>query len=379
MAGARYPRELLERAIALVEDELRAGARPPNVYAPGTRSAIQAASVRAVEEKICNSRQVFHHIVTVAKDREGLEPDWSAFRPRQYLVTPPGAPVIPPEDHLVEDDPEGPLIRVAVIGDAHDAPHLPDKSRFRWLGAYVEEHGFERVVSVGDWMSMDSFSTHTDRATFEGLAKPTFEQDLESFHESQKAFQDGLGGHKPKKDITLGNHELRAWRWANQNPEIVGRMVDPGKKTDEAFMQWGWRTTPYGQYRFIGGVGFVHCPLNAMGKPMGGVTGGQRAAAAAMFDIIRGDDHKSTRSVADKLGPVRAPEVYSAATALPPGFIEGYANKGGSTWRSGICEAHLWGGHVRRWCFEEMVLLRKRYGRSGEGAPKTRLGWRSAA
>ncbi len=63
-----------------------------------------------------------------------------------------------------------------------------------------------------------------------------------------------------------------------------------------------------------------------------------------------------------KAGPFRSPTIYSAATALPPGFIEGFANKGGSTWSSGICEATLWGGYVRAWSFTEMVLLRRRYG-----------------
>jgi hypothetical protein len=76
-----------------------------------------------------------------------------------------------------------------------------------------------------------------------------------------------------------------------------------------------------------------------------------------------------------KSGPVRSPTVYSAATALPPGFIEGFSNKGGSTWRSGVCEAVLWGGYVRSWRFTEMVLLRHRYGRSGEGAERSVVGW----
>ena len=67
-------------------------------------------------------------------------------------------------------------------------------------------------------------------------------------------------------------------------------------------------------------------------------------------------------SILFKSGPVRSPTIYSAATALPPGYIEGYANKGGSTWRSGICEATIWGGYVRRWSFTEMLLLRRLYG-----------------
>jgi hypothetical protein len=336
-----------------VEQKLREGFRPPNLSGVGM-AAIRAAAHDAVRDKVVGSLNSFVSRVECLTGTE-YEPDWSAYRSRQYLHNPPGSPTIVSQDHVTEDEPEGPIIRVAVIGDAHDSPHLRDKSRFRWLGEYIAEHGFERVVSVGDWMTMDCFSTHTDRATFEGLSKPTFQQDLDSMHESQRAFQEGLAGHRPIKDITFGNHEARAWKYDNFHPDGASHV----QMLEEAFAQWGWRTTPYGEYRFIGGVGFTHVPQNARGKPQ---SIAQNRATAAMFDTIHGDDHRSTTDVAFKSGPIRSPTVYSAATALPCGYIEGFANKGGSTWRSGICEATIWGGHVRKWAFTEMVLLRKQYG-----------------
>lgn len=300
-----------------------------------------------------NPNQAFQWL-ELAKSRLDLEPDWTAYRPRQYQTIPPGLPSIPDQSHLVEPEPEGEPIRVCVIGDAHDSPHLRDKSRFRWIGAYINEHGFDRVVSVGDWWTMDCFSSHTDRATFEGLAKPTFEQDRDSFHESQRAFQDGLAGHKPKKDVTLGNHCHRAKKYSNLHPDGL----DYSLLVEEAYAQWGWRTTPYGEYRFIDGVGFTHVPFNSLGRPL---TASQRPNKA-MFDIVHGDDHRATQTTDFKAGPVRSPTIYSAGTALPPGYIEGFAGKGGSTWRAGVCEAIIWGGWVRSWRFTEMVLLRKRYG-----------------
>lgn len=341
-------RETIER----VEATLRQGYLPPGHGAAGM-GAIRAAAEQAVKDGFVGGTQAFIARVDRLKS-EGVEPDWSAFRPRQYLHAPPGAPAIVPQDHVAEDEPEGEPISVAVIGDAHDSPHLRDKSRFYWLGRYIAEHGFERVVSVGDWWTMDCFSSHTDLATFEGFSKPTFQQELDSFHESQRAFRDGLGGLKPKLDVTLGNHEHRAWKYDNFHPDGASH----AHMVLEAFAQWGWRTTPYGEYRFIAGCGFVHVPFNALGRPL---AQGQRANKA-LCDTIHGDDHRATQVTDFKSGPFRSPTIYSAATALPPGFIEGYANKGGSTWRSGICEATLWGGFVRKWSFTEMTLLRKRYG-----------------
>jgi len=210
------------------------------------------------------------------------------------------------------------------------------------------------VVSVGDWLTMDCFSSHTDRATFEGRAKPTVGQDIESFHESQRAFQEGLGDHKVIKHITLGNHEHRAYRYDNLHPDGLSH----GQLLDEAFLQWGCRTSPYGEDRFIEGVGFTHIPFNSLGRPLAAT----QRPNKALVDTIHGDDHKATVMTDFKSGPFRSPSIYSAATALPPGFIEGFTNKGGSTWRSGVCEATVWGGHVRRWQFTEMSLLRRRYG-----------------
>lgn len=341
-------REVAEEAVARVEAALREGYRPQGLSGNGPGAIARAAEVWALPLGTMQSR------LRSAKQTYGLEPDETAYRPRVYLHRPPGAPVIPFQDHIKEPMPEGDPITVCVIGDAHDSPHLRDKERFRWLGRFAADNKVNRVVSIGDWLTMDCFSSHTDRATFEGFAKPTFEQDLESFHESQRAFHEGLAGWKPIKDITLGNHEKRAWTYDNRHPDGVSH----GHMLNEAFAQWGWRTTPYGEYRFIGGVGFVHIPLNGLSKPL---AQGQRVNKA-MFDTVHGDDHRSLILTDYKTGPMRSPTVYGAATALPNGFIEGFANKGGSAWRSGVCLATIWGGYVRSWQFTEMSLLEHRYG-----------------
>lgn len=347
------PRHLAEQAVEYVNQALKDGFRPQGVFVAGAMSAVKEAGKRAMQDGAVKSDSAFKNRVARAKSLYGIEPDESNFRPRQYTRPPIGSPPIANESHMVEDEPEGDPVHIGVIGDAHDAPHLRDKSRFKWLGRYFAEKGVKRVVSVGDWLSLDCFSTHNDRSTFEGIAKPTFAQELDSFHASMRAFYEGLDGHKPILDITLGNHEFRATRYDNLHPDGVSH----AQMLEEAFRQWGFRVTPYGQFRFIEGVGFIHVPLNSIGKPL---AQGQRANKA-MGDIIHGDDHRSLILTDYKIGPFRSPQVYSAATALPCGYIEGYASKGGSTWRSGACLATLWGGHVREWSFKEMILLRRQY------------------
>lgn len=362
MAAPKTDETKLRAFVELVEAQLAAGVER---YPRSGNGAVKMAGMEAVRKGwFANADQAFTWL-NRAEERLGLEPDWSVWRPLVYHHTPPGHPEVPTQDHAVEAEPEGLPLEIAVIGDAHDSPHLRDKSRFEWLGRYIAEHRIPWVVSIGDWMTLDSLSTHTDPATFEGLAKPSFQQDLDSFHESQRAFQRGLGDWRPKKDIVYGNHDgLRPRRWANLHREVVGGAIDPALAIDEAFAQWGWRTTPYGEYRFIGGVGLIHAPLvpGTNGKTYGGKTGGQRAANDAMFDIIRGDDHKFYVASAPKLGPVKSPRVFGTATALPPGYIEGYARKNPGDWESGICRFTVWGGRVHSFSFEGMHILRRRYG-----------------
>ena len=348
MAQPLLSKELAVETIERVEAKLREGFRPSGMAGAGAGAISAAADEWGVSRGTVNGR------LAAAKVNYGLEPDETLYRPRQYQHHSPGAPAMVSQDHIKEPMPDGDPITVCVIGDAHDSPHLPNKERFYWLGRFAAEHNVQWVVSVGDWMTMDCFSTFNDRATFEGFSKPTFEQELASFHASQKEFQRGLGTLKPRKLITLGNHEHRAWKYDNFHPDGISH----AHMVEEAFLQWGWRTSMYGEYRFIDGVGFTHIPFNGRGKPL---AQGQHANKA-MCDTIHGDDHRATQITEHKSGPFRTPTVYSAATALPNGFIEGFANKGGGTWRSGVCLAKIWGGHVRSWTFEEMSLLEHKYG-----------------
>ena len=112
-------RDAAEDAVRRVEEALRAGNKPPDMSGPG-KSAVRAAGEGAVADGALGSPTSFNARLIAAKNRYGLEPDWSLYRPKQYLHRPAGAPVIPYQDHVQEDEPEGEPVTVCVIGDAHD-------------------------------------------------------------------------------------------------------------------------------------------------------------------------------------------------------------------------------------------------------------------
>ncbi len=113
--------------------------------------------------------------------------------------------------------------RVLVIGDAHDSPALPDKSRFRWIAKYASTNDIPYIRSVGDWATFDSCSQYESRATISGRDKPSFEDDMQSLEASILAFRSAFKkGYRPNCGITLGNHENRVKQWEDDNPEVEG-------------------------------------------------------------------------------------------------------------------------------------------------------------
>ena len=114
-------------------------------------------------------------------------------------------------------------MKVIVIGDLHDSPHIKDKSRFRWIGKHIAKTKPAYVVQIGDFLTLDSCTHYIPDDTFTArIEKPTFIKDMQSFDEAMEEFNYGLGKYKVKKFITLGNHERRMWRHEDKNPTFYG-------------------------------------------------------------------------------------------------------------------------------------------------------------
>lgn len=255
--------------------------------------------------------------------------------------------------------PSGNGYRVLAIGDAHDDPHLP-KDRFRWFGAHAKEMGADYVVQIGDWATLDSLNSHIPNDTLQAKTKSPFVDDLASLQQSLDAFDAGLAGHACKKHITLGNHERRAWIYEDQNPESAGLLTGP---LLAAFEARGWTTSPYGQFWYLGGVAFVHVPLNTLGKAYGGQKAESGAIAnAAVHDIVFGHTHRERKHTEPKLGPFNHVNIVNLGCALPYGHIEKYAEHNLNGWTWGVYELRIRGGHVEGAKFVSMIELEERHG-----------------
>ncbi len=248
--------------------------------------------------------------------------------------------------------------RLIVIGDAHDSPSLPDKSRFRWMGRLVAERTVDAVLQIGDFASMDSLSRHDANDTLRGKLKPSFLEDIRSFKDALSAFDEGLNGYKVEKHCTLGNHEDRALSFENRTPEIAGLVES------NAFTVLGdanWTFSPYGAWTFYGGVGATHSPLNIMGKAYSGLYSENQISRDSVHDVIFGHTHKRVERPYPKLNHQQL-TVLNVGCSLPHGHVEPYAKHSLTGWTWGVYEVEIERGRIQKAHWIPMLELEERYG-----------------
>jgi hypothetical protein len=251
----------------------------------------------------------------------------------------------------------GERLKVVCIGDAHDSPHLDDKSRFVHIGKHINAVRPDVVVQIGDFMTADSVSTHAGNHTIEGKHKPTFNDDLNSFRLALDAFNDGLGSFNPEKHVTLGNHELRLLKFEQEHPETEGMI---GEKLHLALSDRGWKYSPYGEATFYGGVAFLHCAINRMGKSFGGKNSELQVANELLTDCVVGHSHIKRVHKAPKLHH-RHVTVVNVGCALPEGYIEPYAKVAQTGWSYGVMTLTIKDNHIQDDEWVSMATLAERY------------------
>jgi hypothetical protein len=271
---------------------------------------------------------------------------------------PPVQDVPKPKVRVQAGGAEKSVYRLLGIGDAHDSPHLP-KDRFRWMGKHAQAIGCDYVVSIGDFLTLDSLNSHIPNDTLQGKSKNAFSVDMDSGQEALAAFDRGLEGHKPRRHVTLGNHERRAWTYEDMNPEAQNLLTGP---LTCMFEQHGWTWTEYGEFYFLGGVGFIHAALNRLGKTYGGKNAEQTIANDAVFDMCIGHSHLRRAHKAAKIGPSKHVNVLNLGCALPHGYVEPYALHSTTGWSWCVNEITISGGHIESSSEVSMLELERRYG-----------------
>lgn len=355
MAAKPISPERLLRAVQLLESAFQDGFDPRH-------GAAAEAGKRCVKEGLFSSPVMVHAWLSLARERHGYEADETLYRPARYSQPVPRAVIsdaMPPVPILPVGE-----TRVLVIGDLHQDPRHPHRLEvLTWMARYASEHRYERIIQVGDWSTFDSVNMHDDNRSLAARTKPSIRDDLDNLRQSHNAFRRGIDpDYRPKLDFLLGNHEHRVERFENSNPEAHGTFT---LARDETFLQFGWRTRPYGELFYLDGVAFTHHPTNGAGRAYGGKSGPNRAANESTVPVVSGHTHRRQVHDAPKIGPIDVISMVEVGCGLPYGEVESYAKHGLTGWWHGVVPMTIRSGVITDLNFVSMLTLRDRYSDDG--------------
>lgn len=141
-----------------------------------------------------------------------------------------------------------------IIPDVQAKPGVP-LDHLTWVGNYIAQKQPDTIICIGDFADMESLSKY-DIGTMRGENK-RLKRDLSTAREAMDLLMGpvkAVDGYKPELHMTMGNHEERLDRFANEHPyleEIVGtHMLN--------YEEWGWKVHPFLKPVTIDGVDYAH-------------------------------------------------------------------------------------------------------------------------
>jgi len=178
-----------------------------------------------------------------------------------------------------------------VIPDAHVGPGQ-DLTRFEKAGQLMAERRPDRVITLGDWVSLESLSNWdlTKSGVMEGRR---YKEDMEAGKEALRLLLEPskkIAGYRPEVVFIKGNHCSRLDRYLETKPELKEHL-DLVK--DLGLPELG--VTSVVEYREnieIEGVLFTHAPQNAANQPVTGKYAIHRAAEQTAKSVVYGHSHR---------------------------------------------------------------------------------------
>lgn len=163
-----------------------------------------------------------------------------------------------------------------IIADTQVKPGH-DLSYLSAIGRYIAHKKPDVIIHIGDHWDFESLSSYDKgKKSFEGRR---VKADLEAGHEGMRLIMEPIWrlqenqrkskkkAYNPRLIFCTGNHEARADRFANDNPEFTGFLG-----TEQLGLEkYGFEIYPYLQPAVIDGINYVHYLANPFtGKPYGG-------------------------------------------------------------------------------------------------------------
>lgn len=186
---------------------------------------------------------------------------------------------------------------ILVIPDSHAKPGVSNE-RFTWLGRLIVDIKPDIIVNLGDMADMPSLSLFdVGKKSFEGRR---VKADLASVHDALNKLQEPidqynkslkdkkLKQYRPRKVITLGNHEYRLARAIESDAKLEGTL----SMKDYRYEEFGWEVIPFKVPVIIEGITFQHLfTQGLMDRPIGGDNLGRTILKRYHTSALQGHTH----------------------------------------------------------------------------------------
>lgn len=152
-----------------------------------------------------------------------------------------------------------------VIPDTQVKPGV-NTDHLEWAGNYASEKRPDVIVMIGDWFDMPSLSSYDKgKLAFEGRR---YVDDIKAGRKAMERFLKPIQetkDYKPRLVFTLGNHEHRVIRVADNNPEFSGKF----SFDDLGLKDYGWEVHDFLKPVLIDGIEYCHYfTSGVMGRPV---------------------------------------------------------------------------------------------------------------
>jgi predicted MPP superfamily phosphohydrolase len=246
--------------------------------------------------------------------------------------------------------------RIFFFSDTHDTP-TQDKAHLYHIAKHIKETKPDIIVHGGDLWDCVSLCHHVPNNSHKAKSKPTLKQDLDSLHEAAQILTEESG--RNDFHFLLGNHENWMYQFEDKNPELFGFAQE---SFDAIFKSVGWTVYPYTRYVELGGINFVHAPINMMGKARAGENAAKQASTRAIKDVVFGHTHRWSYHREPKDGNDIWVTAINAGCTMPDGYRPDYA-VGPLGWYYGCLEFSTQDGQIQDDVSQvSLKLLRERYG-----------------
>ncbi len=232
-----------------------------------------------------------------------------------------------------------------VIGDPHAKPGVSNV-RFEYLGKFIADKQPDVIICIGDFADMESLCSYDrGKKDFEGRR---YNNDVNAVHEALELTQvptdyyneqqrkNKKTQYKPRKIITLGNHEFRIERAVECSPELEGTIGFSDLKYEE----YGWEVYPYTIPVEVDGVWYCHFfPSGIKGEAISGVNIAANILSKMMVSSTVGHCHLfdyATRALPNG----KRIHGLSAGCFADLSYVEKYALNVQFMWWSGLVLKH---------------------------------------